>query len=106
MGRRRQRKLIRKSERRDRRNRYARQITEPYQDDDDFHTSDDIDHIFAGLYRGQVQITATATCGRCSEFVEDGDFGRGTCLHPASGVLAPWHDTPACPFFSGNRRSY
>jgi hypothetical protein len=42
---------------------------------------------------------ATA-CGRCLEFVEDGEGGRGTCLHPASGVLAPWSDTPACAFCS------
>lgn len=40
-----------------------------------------------------------AACGRCREFVEDSEGGRGTCLHPGSGVLSPWTDTPACPFF-------
>lgn len=39
------------------------------------------------------------TCGRCREFIEDGEFGRGSCLHPASGVFSPWNDTPACSFF-------
>ncbi len=43
--------------------------------------------------------TAPNVCGRCREFVEDGDAGRGTCLHPGSGVLSPWTDTPACDFF-------
>jgi hypothetical protein len=42
-----------------------------------------------------------ARCGRCHEFVEDGEAGRGTCLHPASGVMFPWYDTGACPFFRG-----
>ncbi|MGH7752022.1 MAG: hypothetical protein ACREN5_04335 [Gemmatimonadales bacterium] len=38
--------------------------------------------------------------GGCREFVEDGEGGRGTCLHPASGVLSPWTDTAACPYWS------
>jgi hypothetical protein len=42
-----------------------------------------------------------ASCGRCHEFIEDGEAGRGTCLHPASGVMFPWYNTPACPFFRG-----
>lgn len=42
------------------------------------------------------------TCGSCHEFIEDQDLGRGTCLHPASGVFAPWYDTPSCPFFRRN----
>ncbi|MCC7366658.1 MAG: hypothetical protein IT303_20035 [Dehalococcoidia bacterium] len=46
---------------------------------------------------------AAATCGNCHEFVEDAEGGRGTCLHPGSGVLAPWTDTEACPFFEGRR---
>jgi hypothetical protein len=48
---------------------------------------------------------ATATrCGACREFVEDGDAGRGTCLHPGSGILSPWTDTPGCDFFAAARR--
>ena len=38
-------------------------------------------------------------CGRCREFIEDPEGGRGTCLHPASGVLSPWSDTASCDFF-------
>ncbi|MCX7616409.1 hypothetical protein [Tepidiforma sp.] len=48
---------------------------------------------------------ATRTCGDCREFVEDGELGRGTCLHPGSGVLHPWTDTAGCDFWSrGGRR--
>ncbi|MDZ7728423.1 MAG: hypothetical protein U5Q44_09700 [Dehalococcoidia bacterium] len=43
-------------------------------------------------------------CGMCREFVEDGEQGRGTCLHPASGVLSPWTVTAACPYFARGRR--
>jgi hypothetical protein len=43
--------------------------------------------------------TSAATCGRCREFLADEVGGRGECLHPGSGVLRPWWDTPACPFF-------
>ena len=39
------------------------------------------------------------TCGACRQFVEDHDFGRGTCLHIASGILNPYTDTPACEYF-------
>jgi hypothetical protein len=44
--------------------------------------------------------TTTATCGRCREFLADELGGRGECLHPGSGVLRPWWDTPGCPFFA------
>jgi hypothetical protein len=47
---------------------------------------------------------AVQTCGSCREFVEELENGRGTCLHPGSGVLSPWSDTEACPFFAGVRR--
>jgi hypothetical protein len=53
------------------------------------------------LMRGGSQ---ALTCGTCREFVEDGDGGRGTCLHPGSGILSPWTDTPGCPFHSLARR--
>jgi hypothetical protein len=39
------------------------------------------------------------TCGRCQEWVADEVGGRGECLHPGSGMLKPWWETPACPFF-------
>jgi hypothetical protein len=39
------------------------------------------------------------TCGRCQEWIGDELGGRGECLHPGSGILRPWWDTPACPFF-------
>lgn len=42
-------------------------------------------------------------CGGCREFVEDQEGGRGTCLHPGSGILSPWTDTPACDFFARGR---
>jgi hypothetical protein len=38
-------------------------------------------------------------CGRCTEWLADDMGGRGECLHPGSGILKPWWDTPACPFF-------
>lgn len=44
-------------------------------------------------------------CGGCREFVEDQEGGRGTCLHPGSGVLSPWTDTEACAFFDPIRAS-
>lgn len=46
---------------------------------------------------------AARTCGGCREFVEDHEGGRGTCLHPGSGILNPWNDTAACDFFAGGR---
>jgi hypothetical protein len=47
---------------------------------------------------------AVKTCGGCKEFVEELESGRGTCLHPGSGVLSPWNDTEACEFFLAVRR--
>jgi len=44
-----------------------------------------------------VSTAPAQTCGSCREFVEDQEAGRGTCLHPGSGILSPWTDTPACP---------
>ncbi len=43
------------------------------------------------------------TCEGCHEFVP-GETGRGRCLHPGSGVLAPWPDTDACQFHEPRRR--
>ncbi|MFA5608137.1 MAG: hypothetical protein WDA07_13290 [Leucobacter sp.] len=59
-----------------------------------------VDHPF----REAAALAPAQVCGRCREFVEDGDAGRGTCLHPGSGILAPWTDTPACDFFESQRR--
>ena len=42
-------------------------------------------------------------CGNCLEWLPpraDGLGGRGTCTHPASGVLAPDADTSGCDFFN------
>ncbi|WP_322797442.1 hypothetical protein [Tepidiforma sp.] len=47
---------------------------------------------------------AQRVCGQCREFVEDREFGRGTCLHPGSGVMHPWTDTPGCDFWARGRR--
>jgi hypothetical protein len=47
---------------------------------------------------GAGRCTVTKQCATCREFVEDQEGGRGTCLHPGSGVLCPWTDTVACEF--------
>jgi hypothetical protein len=51
------------------------------------------------LAREEPIVTGRA-CGGCREFLEDREGGRGTCLHPASGVLSPWTDTGACSYWS------
>ncbi len=51
-----------------------------------------------------VTLRSAKTCSSCHEFVEDGEGGRGTCLHPGSGILAPWTDTEACTFYANRRR--
>jgi hypothetical protein len=61
------------------------------------------DELLMALFTGRRQ-TANRACGTCREFVEDREFGRGSCLHPGSGVFAPWDTTPACDFYSGRRR--
>lgn len=48
----------------------------------------------------------TRECGNCLEWTPpraDAVGGRGSCSHPASGVLAPDSDTPACSFFASRR---
>jgi hypothetical protein len=52
---------------------------------------------------GLVEAGGARTCGGCREFVEDETTGRGECLHPGSGILAPWNDTPGCDFFTRRR---
>ncbi len=51
----------------------------------------------------QGRTTPAKSCGACREFVEDQEGGRGTCLHPGSGVLSPWTDTAACDFYAAQR---
>lgn len=60
----------------------------------------DIEQAFLGFDR--LNAPVARACGSCREFVEDRDLGRGTCLHPASGVFSPWYDTPACPYYRRN----
>lgn len=54
-----------------------------------------------GSLLGRVAVKA---CGQCREFIEDRDGGRGSCLHPGSGIAFPWTDTPACDFYAPRRR--
>lgn len=54
---------------------------------------------------GALRTEPPKTCGTCRQFVEDHDFGRGTCLHIASGILSPYTDTPACEYFERTRSS-
>ena len=48
-------------------------------------------------------------CGNCVEWVAPAGglpealAARGRCIHPASGVLAPPADMPACPQFTPRR---
>ena len=47
-----------------------------------------------------------AECGNCLEWqppTADAMGGKGTCRHPASGVLAPEADTPSCAFYDPRR---
>ncbi len=45
------------------------------------------------------------TCDGCHEFIPNTEeVGRGRCLHPGSGVLAPWPDSEACQFHEARRR--
>lgn len=55
------------------------------------------------MFEEQLSVRTVIACGQCREFVEDSNFGRGTCLHPASGVLSPWPDTPGCDYYRARR---
>jgi hypothetical protein len=100
MGRRKGRKRSRRIDQRTTRQ-YAPRLAEPYADEET------VERLLSGFWDQRLlQTEESTTCGQCREFVEDGDFGRGTCLHPASGVLSPWGDTPACPYFARVRRGY
>ena len=68
--------------------------------------SNELDTEFAlllELQRPRAQVTIVRACGTCQEFIEDQEGGRGTCLHPGSGILLPWTDTPGCPFHARRR---
>jgi hypothetical protein len=54
--------------------------------------------LLVAMARGDQAVVAAKQCGSCREFVEDQEGGRGECLHPGSGILSPWTDTPACQF--------
>ena len=45
-------------------------------------------------------------CGNCLDWLPPPDSlaaARGRCIHPASGILAPPADTPACPHYTPRR---
>jgi len=51
----------------------------------------------------QPKPAVAAECGNCLEWLPPKANvmgGKGTCNHPASGVLAPSSDTAACQFFN------
>ena len=62
------------------------------------------DDVFALTDRSFRAAVAQKSCGGCREFVEDSEGGRGNCLHPGSGIVSPWTDTPACDFYAARRR--
>ena len=50
--------------------------------------------------------TLPRECGNCLEWLPpraDAIGARGSCTHPASGILAPDADTPACDYFNSRR---
>jgi hypothetical protein len=69
-----------------------------------FGRNDDYLDGFSLFERTLQMAVAQKTCSGCREFIEDGEGGRGSCLHPGSGILAPWTDTTACDFFAARRR--
>ncbi len=66
----------------------------------DLMGDDEILAMLPMLAREDPVAPVTRACGGCREFLEDREGGRGTCLHPASGVLAPWTDTQACTYWA------
>jgi hypothetical protein len=78
------------------------QVEDPWEDFARFRRPDEEESLVA-LMTGR-RPPAVKSCGSCREFIEDGEFGRGTCLHPGSGVFAPWDNTPGCAFHAPRRR--
>ena len=68
-------------------------------EDDWSGTAPDSDYLLLLGDNIRERAPAVSLCGGCREFVEDQEGGRGTCLHPGSGILSPWTDTPGCEFF-------
>ena len=68
-------------------------------EDDRSGTTPDSDYLFLLGDNIRERAPAVSLCGGCREFVEDQEGGRGICLHPGSGILSPWTDTPGCEFF-------
>ena len=69
----------------------------------DPYSASDAETSFFMAFERQARSTAKV-CGGCKEFVEDQEGGRGTCLHPGSGILSPWTDTKSCDFYAARRR--
>lgn len=65
---------------------------------------DPFESLMSGEFSDNRREVAVKLCGTCKEFIEDQEGGRGTCLHPGSGILSPWTDTPGCDFYSGRGR--
>ena len=106
MGRRRN----RKQERRQHKGGYAVREHAPREVDPRTFVAGAFDPISAGdseydffLMHQQRGRLAVKSCGGCTEFLEDAEGGRGTCLHPGSGILSPWTDTPGCDFHARRR---
>ena len=60
--------------------------------------------VIGGGPGGYVGAIRAAQLGKKVACVEN-DFGRGTCLHIASGFLNPYTDTAACDFFERTKSS-
>lgn len=73
--------------------------------DDWIHDEPGADFLFLHGDNIRERGPAVSLCGGCREFVEDQEGGRGTCLHPGSGILSPWTDTPGCQFFLAQRNT-
>jgi hypothetical protein len=103
VGRRKNRKRERRQEQQSR-DRWRR---EPQVSEEAFLAPEPLSFLEMASLRGYpgIQPPTPRTCGACRQFVEDHDFGRGTCLHIASGILNPYTDTPACEYFERTKSS-
>lgn len=95
----------RKRERKQEQSGQERWRRQPKVSEDDFIQHEPISLLEIGGFRGAMgpQGERPESCGSCRQFIEDHDFGRGTCLHIASGILNPFTDTPACEYFERTR---
>jgi len=97
MGHQRNRKRERQSQQRQARPAF----TSPWDYADPF--DDDRLGLLFEMQHGELRSLVAKTCNSCADFIEDENAGRGECLHPGSGILSPWSDTPACGFHSRRR---